>query len=389
MLILTCPAQLQRLEGALRRSLPLALPVHGAVMNINRGNPGEFEVVVDSWPDFGAVLARRSREMPVDDCYRNMHAAFYRDVGAYRVLLETPGCLRWDTAFHVFGLQEGVATVSQAIAGTKGIELEVSEFYTYLHPDPSTMPVPRLDPGIQVGSLSPAHVDLVNETWTYGGNARSRQYLAEVLGRFPSLCLQDEAGQPLCWSLTDPFGTATHGYTLPAHRRRGYMRAVLVLAAHQAQARGFPTFGHTAMGNQPMQRLQEELGHRRLPGLCRFVLHNPGLGRGCASLRHQFSRTWLGTGRYSRDPAWWLGQRGVTAEVPRESPRPSVPGHAPQPCRSYSRPTPGRAEKPQANLRRWHLQCVVCVPPPLPPRDGVTRAGGTGDSQSAGDGCTA
>ncbi|XP_076199447.1 glycine N-acyltransferase-like protein 3 [Aptenodytes patagonicus] len=279
MLILTCPAQLQRLEGALRRSLPFSLPVHGAVMNINRGNPGEFEVVVDSWPRFGAVLARRSGEMPVDDCYRNTHAAFYRDVGAYRALLETPGCLRWDTAFHVFGLQEGVATVSQAIAGAKGIELEVSEYYTYLHPDPSTMPEPRLDPSVRVGSLSPVHLDLLNETWPYGGNARSRRYLAEVLGRFPSLCLQDGAGQPLCWALTDPFGTGTHGYTLPAHRRRGHMRAVLALTARRAQARGFPTFGHTATGNRPMQRLQEELGHRQLPGLCRFVLHNPGLGR--------------------------------------------------------------------------------------------------------------
>ncbi|XP_054684414.1 glycine N-acyltransferase-like protein 3 [Grus americana] len=279
MLILTCPVQLQRLEGALRRSLPLALPVHGAVMNINRGNPGELEVVVDSWPHFGAVLARRSGEMPVDDCYRNMHAAFYRDVGAYRALLETPGCLRWDTAFHIFGLQEGVATVSQAIAGTKNIELEVSEYYTYLHPDPSTLPEPRLDPNVRVGSLSPAHVDLLNETWTYGGNARSRRYLAEVLGRFPNLCLQDGAGQPLCWALTDPFGTGTHGYTLPAHRRRGHMRTVLTLAARRAQARGFPAFGHTATGNRPMQRLQEELGHQRLPGLCHFILHNPGLGR--------------------------------------------------------------------------------------------------------------
>ncbi|NXQ81360.1 GLYL3 protein, partial [Nyctibius grandis] len=116
MLILTCPGHLQRLEGALRRSLPFALPVYGAVLNINRGNPGEFEVAVDSWPHFGAVLARRSGEVarglrapmgapqvPADDCYRNMHAAFYRDVGAYRALLESPGCLRWDAAFHTFG----------------------------------------------------------------------------------------------------------------------------------------------------------------------------------------------------------------------------------------------------------------------------------------------
>ncbi|KAF1527982.1 hypothetical protein FQV20_0016387, partial [Eudyptula albosignata] len=67
------------------------------------------------------------------------------------------------------GLQDGVATVSQAIAGAKGIELEVSEYYTYLHPDPSTMPEPRLDPGVRVGSLSPVHLDLLNETWPYGG----------------------------------------------------------------------------------------------------------------------------------------------------------------------------------------------------------------------------
>ncbi|NXJ86696.1 GLYL3 protein, partial [Trogon melanurus] len=220
MLILTCPSQLQRLEVALRRSLPLALPVHGAVMNINRGNPGEFEVAVDSWPDFGAVLARRSGEvaggdsfflggggdthdtrthsasgnnpwvapqMPLDDCYRNMHAAFYRDLTA--------------------------------------------------------APLFRLDPGVRVGSLDPSHADLLNETWAYGGNERSRRYLAEVLGRFPSVCLQDEERRPFSWVLRDPYGTGAQGYTLPTHRRRGYMKTVLILAARRDHALGFPIFG--------------------------------------------------------------------------------------------------------------------------------------------------
>nr|XP_025965062.1 glycine N-acyltransferase-like protein 3 [Dromaius novaehollandiae] len=252
MLILTCPAQLQRLEGALRRSLPLALPVHGAVMNMNRGNPGDFEAVVDAWPDFHAVLARRRGEVPADDCYMNMHAAFYRDLGAYRALLESPGALHWDTAFHIFGGARG--------GGRWGGQ--------------------GLDPGVRVGSLSPAHADLLDATWAYGGNAWSRRYLADMVARFPSLCLLTAtATQPLCWVLLDPFGTAAHGYTLPTHRRRGHMRALTVLAARQAQARGFPAFGHTAPDNRPMQRLQEQLGYQRLPGHCRFVLHNPGLGR--------------------------------------------------------------------------------------------------------------
>uniref|UniRef100_A0A8B9MN12 Glycine N-acyltransferase-like protein n=1 Tax=Accipiter nisus TaxID=211598 RepID=A0A8B9MN12_9AVES len=244
--------------------IPSILPVYGAVMNINRGNPGKFEVVVDSWPDFGAVLARQSGEvaggdMPVDDCYRNMHGAFYRDVGAYRALLETPGCLPRPSSSSSPQPRSG--------AGNP------------LQPPPPADPRRRLDPDIRVGSVSPAHVDLLNETWTYGGNARSRRYLAEVLSRFPSICLQDGTGQPICWVLTDPFGTGAHGYTLPTHRRRGHMQAAMVLAARRAQARGFPTFGHTATGNLPMQRLQEELGHQRLPGLCHFVLHNPSLGR--------------------------------------------------------------------------------------------------------------
>ncbi|XP_051633086.1 glycine N-acyltransferase-like protein 3 isoform X2 [Manacus candei] len=279
MQILTSPAQLQRLEGILKKSLPLALPVYGAVLNITRGNPGDFEVLVDKWPNFGAVLARPRGEVPVNDSYWNTQTAFYRDLGAYRALLETPGCQRWDAAFIIIGLQDGVTTVSQDLARAKGVELDITEYYTYMHPDPSTMPEPRLDPGVRLGSLLPSHVDLLNETWPYGGNARSRRYLAELLGRFPHVCVQDGAGEPLSWVLTDHFGTGAHGFTLPAHRRRGHMQVALTVAARRAQARGFPTYGHTALQNGPMQQLQELLGHQRLPGICRYILHNPGMDK--------------------------------------------------------------------------------------------------------------
>ncbi|NXD73603.1 GLYL3 protein, partial [Eolophus roseicapillus] len=205
MLILTCPAQLQRLEGALRRSLPLTLPVYGAVMNINRGNPGGLEVVVDAWPEFGAVVARRSGE----------------------VAMGTP------RGIGGMGVRSGYAGMYW------GLELGCCGLWF----DGCCHWRPFLAPGVRVGSLTSAHADLLNKTWPYGGNARSRQYLEELLRLFPSLCLRDGAGQPLCWALTDPFGAGTHGYTLPAHRRSGYMWTVLVLAARRAQARGFPSFG--------------------------------------------------------------------------------------------------------------------------------------------------
>ncbi|NXF13732.1 GLYL3 protein, partial [Smithornis capensis] len=160
---------------------PPPLPqVYGAVLNITRGNPGQYEVLVDKWPDFGAVLARPSGEVASGD------------MGAL-----------WGQGWGVTGC-------------------------------PGT---------VRVGSLLPSHVDLLNETWPYGGNARSRRYLAELLERFPHVCLQDSTGEPLSWVLTDHFGTGTHSFTLPAHRRHGHMQVALTVAAQRAQAQGFPTFG--------------------------------------------------------------------------------------------------------------------------------------------------
>ncbi|NXL16641.1 GLYL3 protein, partial [Setophaga kirtlandii] len=231
MKILTCSAHLQQLEGILRKSLPIALPVFGAVLNINRGNPGQFEVLVDKWPEFGAVLARPSGEVASGDTGH-----------CRRGVTQCPGtcqaCSEQPVLWWVLGLDLGMLRHWEALqldlwdTGSTGVGLG---------DDGSGTGAPA--PGVRVGSLSPSHVDLLNETWPYGGNARSRRFLAEILGRFPQVCLQDGNGQPLAWVLTDHFGTGTHSYTLPEHRRHGYMQVALTVAAQRAHARGFPTFG--------------------------------------------------------------------------------------------------------------------------------------------------
>ncbi|NWY22139.1 GLYL3 protein, partial [Aphelocoma coerulescens] len=207
MQILTHPAQLQRLEGILRKSLPLALPVFGAVLNINRGNPGQFEVLVDKWPEFSAVLARPSGEVASGDTGHSRGRRWHGALACGRCAQSTRGCP----------------------------QVPVNDGYWNTQAAPA--------PGVRVGSLQPSHVDLLNNTWPYGGNARSRRYLAEILGRFPQVCLQDGSGEPVAWVLTDHFGTGTHSYTLPEQRRRGHMQVALTVAAQRAQARGFPTFG--------------------------------------------------------------------------------------------------------------------------------------------------
>ncbi|NXM88635.1 GLYL3 protein, partial [Oenanthe oenanthe] len=231
MKILTCPAQLQRLEGILRKSLPFALPVFGAVLNINRGNPGQYEVLVDKWPEFGAVLARPSGEVANGDmghCRRGVTQC----PGACQECSELPR--------HWEALQLDLWVLGDT-GEHWGLDLRMlgAGLRYWAHWKQGFEPAP----GVRLGSLSPSHADLLNDTWPYGGNARSRRYLAELLVRFPQVCLQDSSGQPVAWVLTDHFGTGTHSYTLPEHRRHGHMQVALTVAAQRAHARGFPTFG--------------------------------------------------------------------------------------------------------------------------------------------------
>ncbi|XP_038260938.2 glycine N-acyltransferase-like protein 3 [Dermochelys coriacea] len=277
MLILSCSSKLRLLEGTLWRVLPNTLPVYGAVMTINRGNPAAQEVLVDSWPKFKVVLTRPHREVASDDSdfYTNTYTVYYRDLGAYRTLLGS--AVNWGQTFRIHGLQDGVYEVSKDIAEAKGIKLDVFRYFTYFHPDPSSMPEIRLDPAVRLSSLDVSHADLLNETWVFGGNEKSRKYLASLIRHFPSVCLLDAAGHPVSWTASDLFGAMGPAYTLPQHRGRGYMGMLNNLMAKRLHALGYPSYGNVAVENYRMQRLQERQGFQCLPSLCHFILHNPAL----------------------------------------------------------------------------------------------------------------
>uniref|UniRef100_A0A7M4F0I4 Glycine N-acyltransferase-like protein n=1 Tax=Crocodylus porosus TaxID=8502 RepID=A0A7M4F0I4_CROPO len=284
MLILSCSSKLQLLEGVLRRGLPETLMVHGGLMNINRGNPGGYEVLVDSWPDFKAVLLRPRKEVVTDnsDLFSNMHAAFYRDLGAYRALLESPGAINWGHTVYIQGnmLQYEVQGGPAPPRGERTSTLSPAALSRPSCPVALVLSLcfPRLDPAMKLSSLTASHVDLLNVTWAKGGNERSRRYLASLIRSFPSTCVLDATGCPISWNMTDQFGTMRHGYTLPEHRSHGYYSIVTIVTAKRLHAQGYPSFGHTSLDNYPMQRLQVNHGFRLLPSMSRFIIHHPTPG---------------------------------------------------------------------------------------------------------------
>nr|XP_023480832.1 glycine N-acyltransferase-like protein 3 isoform X1 [Equus caballus]XP_023480834.1 glycine N-acyltransferase-like protein 3 isoform X1 [Equus caballus] len=272
MLVLSCSTKLLILEKMLKSHFPESLKVYGAVMNINRGNPFQKEVVLDSWPDFKAVITRRQKEAETDnlDHYTNAYAVFYKDVRAYQRLLEECDVINWEQVFQIQGLQSELHGVSKAVAESKRLDVKLSSFKAVHLPPVSALP----DTSSLMGSsprltyLSVADADLLNRTWSRGGNEQCLQYIANLISCFPSACVRDDKGDPVSWSLTDQFATMCHGYTLPEHRRKGYSRLVALTLARKLQSRGFPSQGNVLDDNVASISLLKSVHAEFLP--CRF-----------------------------------------------------------------------------------------------------------------------
>ncbi|XP_027519197.1 glycine N-acyltransferase-like protein 3 [Corapipo altera] len=279
MLVLNCSRKLQMLEKMLRKSFPESLKVYGAVVNISRGNPFRTEVVVDSWPDFKAVITRPQRENEMDDLdhYTNAYAVFYKELEAYWELLENTDAINWGQIFQIQGLQDGICEISRTVALSKQVDVMTSSFQMVIHPDPDMLPDVklRMDPKLTLAHLDVSHAGLLCKTWSRGGNPRCQKYLAGLICCFPSACVLDEQGNPLSWSLTDQFATMIHNYTLPEHRRKGYSRLVATTLAKTLHRCGFPAQGNVLETNIPSITLLKSMNAQFLP--CSFfrVIHTP------------------------------------------------------------------------------------------------------------------
>lgn len=271
-MILNCSTKLLTLEKMLKSHFPESLKVYGAVMNINRGNPFQKEVVLDSWPDFEAVITRRQKEAETDnlDHYSNAYAVFYKDVRAYQRLLEEHDVINWDQVFQIQGLQSELYDVTKAIANSKQLNVQLTSFKAVHFSPVSTLPDTSLlmSSPPRLTHLSVADADLLNRTWSRGGNEQCLRYIANLISCFPSVCVRDDKGNPVSWSLTDQFATMCHGYTLPEHRRKGYSRLVAVMLARKLQSRGFPSQGNVLDDNTASISLLKSIRAEFLP--CRF-----------------------------------------------------------------------------------------------------------------------
>uniref|UniRef100_A0A8C8AVC7 Glycine N-acyltransferase-like protein n=1 Tax=Otus sunia TaxID=257818 RepID=A0A8C8AVC7_9STRI len=252
MLVLNCFMKLQVLEKMLRWSFPKSLKAYGAAMNINRGNPFRKEVVVNSWPDFKAVITWPQRENEVDDLDHctNAHAVFYKKLQAYQELLENTNVINWGQISQIQGLQDGICEISKTLALSKQVGVKTSSFQMVIYSDPDTLPDVRLQYAIH----------------------GARSTLLTSFATSPVSVSWMTMGIPSPGACQTSF---PHGYTLPEHWRKGYSRLVATTLAKELHSCGFPAQGNDPEANTPSITLLKSMNAQFLP--CSFfrVIHTP------------------------------------------------------------------------------------------------------------------
>ncbi|XP_078521461.1 glycine N-acyltransferase-like protein 3 isoform X2 [Lissotriton helveticus] len=245
------------------------MQVYGSLSKIRQGNPFHQEILVDSWPNFNAVLVRpqQKEENSNSDMYMNSYVYYFKDPTS--VPGSFIGAIDWSQAFEVQGLQCFLGEVLLNEARLRHTRTEMTTLITFHQDKESCIPIPCPSGGedVEISPLKPSHAELVDKTWTFGGSDCSLHYVRTCIKTSPSrCCVTRYSERAISWALTDQYEAIRMAYTLPEYRCKGYARCIVSSLADVLRQDGRPVYCHVEDQNEPSQTLFRSLGFTELTG---------------------------------------------------------------------------------------------------------------------------
>ncbi|XP_072293137.1 glycine N-acyltransferase-like protein 3 [Eucyclogobius newberryi] len=255
--------ELQVAEEVLKKHFPRSYKVYGFLHSINRGKPTILEVVVDAWPDFKVIICRPDLANRHVMDYTLKVTIFSMDEQIFRMMLENT--VDWRHNFLFAGLDASNEPIIREVSAMKNINQKTytnAAVHLLYLPNISDLNSPTVDGelGLRITSLDLSHVDLVNNTWKFGGNERAYRNIKRSISNFPTCCIKDELDQPVSWILVYDYCAIGILYTVPEHRGKGYGKVLVSALAKRLYAEGYPIYCFIEQDNTVSYKLFKSLG---------------------------------------------------------------------------------------------------------------------------------
>uniref|UniRef100_UPI00398E8AB6 glycine N-acyltransferase-like protein 3 isoform X1 n=1 Tax=Pristiophorus japonicus TaxID=55135 RepID=UPI00398E8AB6 len=270
MFLLLTKEKLLTLEKALRNYLPAAIKTYGTILNVNKGKIHDLEVVVDSWPDFNAVICRPGKKEEKYNPVAPTITVFSKDQNSLRRLLMDDNVVDWTTCFMFGGIDTSYFELVRDVAACKKFTVSFSNTcYAMILEDPKDLVdiiSERADVASRISHLDLTHAQIVSRNWKFG-NDTSLEFIENVIANFPNYCILDETDNPVSWLLSYNYGAMGLLYTLPEHRRKGYAKLLVATMVKTLQNLGYPIYCFIEEENDKSYQLFEKLGFKESPGI--------------------------------------------------------------------------------------------------------------------------
>ncbi|XP_030012272.1 glycine N-acyltransferase-like protein 3 [Sphaeramia orbicularis] len=260
--------ELQIAEEVLLKHIPKSFKVYGFIYALNRNKPTTMEVVVDTWPDFKVIICRPDPQKKLTSELLRKVSFYCMDEQILRKMLTEENAVDFSTFFRFSGFDMSITGMIKEISSDRGINTRSLTVVNLLYsPDCSSLISPAVDSDLEsrISSLNLSHVDLVNQTWKFGGTEQGYKNITNLISNFPSYCITDDQGQPVSWILVYDYCALGMLYTLPEHRGKGYAKVLINTMAKSLHAQGFPVYCFIEEENTISYRLFKSMGFIDVP----------------------------------------------------------------------------------------------------------------------------
>ncbi|KAL1004803.1 hypothetical protein UPYG_G00050790 [Umbra pygmaea] len=233
--------EMQDAEIILQSHLPLCMQVYGFLCSINRNKPHALEVVVDSWPDFQNEHVKE---------FKKRVSFFCKDEEVFKRMVTEENAIDLSRDLILSFDIRHEPMLKEILAAKGDIIKLLSSSHTLMLSDPTLLPQLNSDIESSVSYLKESHIELVNKTWKFGGDGPSYRTIEHFIRHYPTGCITDDQGQPMCWVVMYDDCASGIMYTLPEHRGRGLAKALISSMSRKVHAQGYPVYcfvdeGHT------------------------------------------------------------------------------------------------------------------------------------------------
>ncbi|XP_061174333.1 glycine N-acyltransferase-like [Saccostrea echinata] len=272
------PTEYGKLEKDLETALPVSLCAYNHFKLLRRGLLTDKTVLVDSWPEFSAVVI-------VDGKKKETAAraiGFCKDPDFCQALekLLRHAFTVLASPLIIAGCTEDVMdSLVNLIKSAESSPIKKACRTTYVYTFPSDMILPlKIPDGFKLSELQQTHVENVRNAWPYRDEFEQytdlRQWIRYHFDNFPTVCIETEDGRPVAWEFQQEYGAVGMLHVEPEYRRLKLGSVVTRILAQKLVKDGQLVFACVDDRNETSVTFHEKNGYIRLPFKYSFAVYH-------------------------------------------------------------------------------------------------------------------